>query len=845
MPQPSGSGSSNKSRNGSSTKDGASSSTKTGTKVDHSAIDSADLNGGSRFRHRKISVKQRLRIYKPNDLKNLDKEELQQRVAADIETGVEKNEEKEVHLHRILQKGSSQLSGQKKDYIPTPDASETWKEYKDFYQGKFLEPTSYIRFSATVEDCCGCSYNMDETDDTFLSDEINQKEQTVLSEDEFELICSAFENAIQERQPFLNTDPQSILSFEELKPTLLKSDFNYQGLKINLAKEIGYSSSKPLITQFDSSSQIDSRPLNVLLEKFGKQVYEHWKYRKIESPNTEIFPKLKFERPDEKEEVDPYVCFRRRDVRQPRKTRRIDILNSHKLRILLQELQHAKKLALLVARREQVSMDLLEKDTKIFSERSEFKTLKRALSVKSDDELFFNQKRKRLNIFANQRKQQQLAAESAIASDSSVRKGVKQKVSKKELEHASRSGQKPNKQQPQSLKVAGVAAGTPTNNKQQSLPEDQEGQLGPQGQQSQMTASHVYVRLPSSKVPDVVLEEVDDLLSSKEKNAKKFVQDRMEKRKLEDGDVFFNVTDDPHNPVFDIILPKDVIPSNAPFSSIASSRFEIDRSYYSPNLPDYINGTTPDITAFSKAGEKLSDKNAKIKKLELYDTFQNNNEVHSREYPVKFRRRFGRHGIQYIDRKPNHFKDNVESILGKFLNFDEIEQQEKSSTDAINVYESKWDELSRLYDKWKYDSPRNEYGSKVSEEPSRLNQISNDTQVIRFGTMLGSKSYEQLREVTIKYRQEYLSRVRQQKINNQKQLQLQQQQLQQQQQQLQQQHLQQVNDKSHNNSTPVSRTPSKMASPSLPNKVNGTPGSSEVQNLFSGTQKKSSSSQTA
>lgn len=319
----------------------------------------------------------------------------------------------------------------------------------------------------------------------------------------------------------------------------------------------------------------------------------------------------------------------------------------------------------------------------------------------------------------------------------------------------------------------------------------------------------------------------------------------MEKRKLEDGDVFFNVTDDPHNPVFDIILPKDVIPSNAPFSSIASSRFEIDRSYYSPNLPDYINGTTPDITAFSKAGEKLSDKNAKIKKLELYDTFQNNNEVHSREYPVKFRRRFGRHGIQYIDRKPNHFKDNVESILGKFLNFDEIEQQEKSSTDAINVYESKWDELSRLYDKWKYDSPRNEYGSKVSEEPSRLNQISNDTQVIRFGTMLGSKSYEQLREVTIKYRQEYLSRVRQQKINNQKQLQLQQQQLQQQQQQLQQQHLQQVNDKSHNNSTPVSRTPSKMASPSLPNKVNGTPGSSEVQNLFSGTQKKSSSSQTA
>lgn len=36
-------------------------------------------SSNSRFRHRKISVKQHLKIYLPNDLKHLDKDELQQR----------------------------------------------------------------------------------------------------------------------------------------------------------------------------------------------------------------------------------------------------------------------------------------------------------------------------------------------------------------------------------------------------------------------------------------------------------------------------------------------------------------------------------------------------------------------------------------------------------------------------------------------------------------------------------------------------------------------------------------------------------------------------------------------
>ena len=120
----------------------------------------------SRFRHRKISVKQRLRIYKSHEIKDLEQEDVsaissqhQQRELMEIETGVEKNEEKEEHLYKILQ--SNQLRENKKDlFIPTPDASKTWDEFDRFYQGEFKCPTSYIQFSAQLEDCCGTLYNI-------------------------------------------------------------------------------------------------------------------------------------------------------------------------------------------------------------------------------------------------------------------------------------------------------------------------------------------------------------------------------------------------------------------------------------------------------------------------------------------------------------------------------------------------------------------------------------------------------------------------------------------------------------------------------------------------------------
>lgn len=255
-----------------------------------------------------------------------------------------------------------------------------------------------------------------------------------------------------------------------------------------------------------------------------------------------------------------------------------------------------------------------------------------------------------------------------------------------------------------------------------------------------------------------MLEDVGKILSNKEVSAKKFVEDRMRKRKLEDGGMFFNLTDDPYNPVFNMSIPKDVSPTNAPFSSIASSKFEIEKSFYTPNLEGYINGSTGEISVYNKDGDSVDT--SKLKKLEVYNPFQEKREVHTRELPLKFRRRIGRCGIEYIDRKGPVNRTNY---LDEFVDFSSIDDQEQEHK-TINVYDSKLDNLVRLVDKWKYDSESNEYGTKFSNEPARLNQISNSTQVIRFGTMLGTKSYEQLRDATLKYRQEIYNRRRNQKL---------------------------------------------------------------------------------
>lgn len=87
---------------------------------------------GARFRQRKISVKQPLTIYKQRDLPTLDSNELepsqvhhlnsnasssstqQPRDLHAVETGVDKNEEEEVHLQQVINAAQSTFGFEKR-----------------------------------------------------------------------------------------------------------------------------------------------------------------------------------------------------------------------------------------------------------------------------------------------------------------------------------------------------------------------------------------------------------------------------------------------------------------------------------------------------------------------------------------------------------------------------------------------------------------------------------------------------------------------------------------------------------------------------------------------------------
>ena len=976
----------------------------------------------SRFRHRKISVKQRLSIYRPNDIKRLiaqqsddddfaqggatptavspaqpttptpitgpvpvadtfepspQQQQQQQQINTDvptppylpqdIETGVEKSEEQEVHLRRIL---LSSLAAASKHSIPVPEVvrlsdkvskREYRRNYRRFWRGELYGGDSdYIKFSATVEDCCGgglFSYVMDEVDEEFLK-VVNSGAARIrgkgdkdkgLSEDEFEFMCTAFEAAIKERQPFLTMDPESILGFEEVKLCLERLDFGDKALREELAKEVYIGSSaegtgKQLEAFFETKydyyqyrqyngKQFRCRPLMLLLELYGPQVYEHWKQRKIKVRGGEIFPQLKFERPGEREEVDPYVCFRRRELRQPRKTRKVDTVNCQKLRALRTELKHARELATLVARREYAALRSFENDVAIFDARCRLRELKRTLNInlKNDKLLSVSgaaSKLGRAPVLTLEKKEQLLEEErqEAIATAVVERENLKVRLklkldlgrNKNQQTLVSHNAMKPvevpetgshdtllalssserptvdgtgeegeeeeevakgqQMEQLQRLKEGYGQTFGGTDGKQvdgqlqmdqstrsQRQQQEESGSVVQEGEESGVSHlqslsqqqkerekqkqlrsqqsrkdefSQVYVKLPSSKIPELVQQNIGDLLREKKRVAMEFVREKMAKRRRDDDRKgFLNLGDNPYSPILDMRIPSErevPYPERAPFSSVLSPHFEVRRLYNFPGVDRYLNlganrgkgngnrdtnetvthlntSIPPDVNVYDEKGNKINGKPG-FQPIQFYSPFSSNREIYSREYPFLFRRRSGRCGLEYLDYRRNPTApfpplptanncDPIEnvpltvkhansSLLAEFVDFDAIESEEADPDRVIDVYSSRADELSRLYYRWKHDASSPYSGlttsTPFSSEPARLNRLPDATQAIRFGAVIGGKTYERLRKATLKYRWEYLNMVKLRKYNIQRQMQKQMQRQQQQQQQQQQ-----------------------------------------------------------
>jgi enhancer of polycomb-like protein len=225
------------------------------------------------------------------------------------------------------------------------------------YQKGWRQPTSYIRSSSTVEDCAGTPYDMDEEDEIALK-QINlqiPKGVEECSESHFEDVIAFFEETAQNKQPFAAVDSPPVLPLAELEE------------------------------QYDNTV-----PPHVQI--YAKFIYEHWKARRDSTGNRPIAAQLKGETGADTDEADPYVCFRRREARQVRKTRNRDAHSAEKLRTLRRQLEDARNLLLLVRTRETHRKAVLENDVKLFKQRAEVKDTKRKLGIKGDDEDLVNQK---------------------------------------------------------------------------------------------------------------------------------------------------------------------------------------------------------------------------------------------------------------------------------------------------------------------------------------------------------------------------------------------------------------------------------------------------------------------
>lgn len=89
---------------------------------------------------------------------------------------------------------------------------------------------------------------------------------------------------------------------------------------------------------------------------------------------------------DESNENNPYVCFRRRELKTSRKTRRSDAQNIERLIRLRNDLHAAHALMLKTQEREQLKLEAIQIDRKVFDARVEARELKRRLGEAEGDE---------------------------------------------------------------------------------------------------------------------------------------------------------------------------------------------------------------------------------------------------------------------------------------------------------------------------------------------------------------------------------------------------------------------------------------------------------------------------
>ncbi|KAH8110509.1 enhancer of polycomb-like-domain-containing protein [Phellopilus nigrolimitatus] len=397
--------------------------------------------GNPSLRNRnRVTNKTRLKVIKGNidaDPIVLDEDEERARVVSTA--GVDAEDANEHHLQAVLsaaahrattlaQKQTRSASTENNEkqtesssaFIPVPDAAGIVDNVADLYPpDRWTEPTSYVKFSNTVDDCMsnalvdGFTYAMDERDAEWL-DKNNQEARgegtssqasssgtttrsgglhrsakskgkeaepltpVPMSEDEFELVMGLFEKATHDNTPFLH------VSFQQQLGTSIPPFTDYHDV---FANDLSPSHFATFI-----------RPANIppsqSLVRMARAVYPHWRERKIEREGHRIIPTLNFDESDTLNES--YICFRRREIKAVRKTRAAQVSSYDKLVRLKGELAHAYELARNILGRERQKRENHNEAKGVWEKRMALVDLKRKFPVfggRDEEDLLFDKER--------------------------------------------------------------------------------------------------------------------------------------------------------------------------------------------------------------------------------------------------------------------------------------------------------------------------------------------------------------------------------------------------------------------------------------------------------------------
>ena len=326
-----------------------------------------------KFRSRKIDYTKAIAVYRWDQLGSDQMEELESPIRSiqPMATGVDKEEEDEHHLQAALSAQAAATSQAERYYIPTPESKLVGADYDSMYPPVYKMPKAMIRYSNTLEDVYSNHNFVDFTSNIKASSSSSAAPHRQIHQQQ------------QQPQAFYNADEEDLLFLKNNIPTI--SVELWEQIVDCLEDSVRQFNNENIVTldcleRFHNSTGPDSGrgvggPDEVSLER----ALDWWKVRRAKLGRS-LVPFLRHEDMG-KLGADPYVCFRRREVRLPRKTRRSDAQCMERLRKLQYDLSTLRSILVAAQKRDRFKRESLALDGAIWDRYWEVEELRRAKRI--------------------------------------------------------------------------------------------------------------------------------------------------------------------------------------------------------------------------------------------------------------------------------------------------------------------------------------------------------------------------------------------------------------------------------------------------------------------------------